>query len=60
MESVFHEKYNDKWKRFLINALKNIDFLAENVSETVLSEITYSITLQSFQEGAYLFKQGKP
>ena len=58
MENYMRIHYNDKWKRFMKRALKNVDYLSCGVPDKILEEITYVLDLIDIKEGDYLFKAG--
>jgi truncated hemoglobin YjbI len=59
MEKQMTKKYRDKWKKFMITALKNIEFLAQGVDDEVIEEITYRVKLASYNKDNYLIKQNE-
>jgi CRP-like cAMP-binding protein len=60
MEQKMKLHYKDKWKMFLMKVIRNIDFINKTISDDIVEEIMYRVTLKQFNKGAYLFKQGKP
>jgi len=60
MEDKIHKSYQDKWKKFMMRALRNIDFLnAKEVTDEIIEEITYKVKIVSYNAGTYLFQQNK-
>ncbi|CAI2372401.1 unnamed protein product [Moneuplotes crassus] len=60
MEKKIHKNYQDKWKKFMITALRNIEFLeTSNISDETIEEITYKVNTVSYSAGSYLFKQNQ-
>lgn len=54
-----HKNYQDKWKKFLMRALRNIDFLNNKVDDDTIEEITYKVRLDNYNADNYIFKQSQ-
>ncbi|CAI2372437.1 unnamed protein product [Moneuplotes crassus] len=60
MEKKIHKNYQDKWKKFMITALRNIVFLENStIPDEVIEEITYKVKTVTFTAGASIFKQNE-
>lgn len=60
MEDHIERNYNDKWKNFVKRALRNIDFLDENISESIIDDISYKLKIITVNENTTLFNPGMP
>ena len=52
-----NKEYQDKWKRFMHRALKNLDFSA-GISSRIVTEITYTCETLTINPNKYLFQAG--
>lgn len=60
MEQNISTNYQDKWRKFIKRALRNIEFLTLSIPEEIIEEISYKLELKSIAKGEYLFKVGDP
>lgn len=52
--------YQDKWRRFIKRALRNVDYLTSEIPEHVVEEISYKMEMIVLQKDEILFESGKP
>lgn len=59
MEKKVLKNYNDKWRNFIKNSLKNIDYLSFKMPDSIVTEISYCFEMITLKEGEYLFRKGE-
>lgn len=59
MEDHLRHTYNDRWRKFIHRALRNVDYFDVGVSSLVINEIGYMLETISINKNDYLFKAGE-
>ncbi|CAI2361263.1 unnamed protein product [Moneuplotes crassus] len=60
MEKKIHEKYQDRWRKFVKRSLRNVEFLEQKVPEDLIEELSYKMQFKNISKTDYLFKSGTP
>lgn len=58
MDDHLHHEYNDKMRKFMHRALRNIDYFS-TISNKVLNEICYKFQVMNIEKDKYLYKAGQ-
>jgi len=60
MQDNMKSNYNDKWKKFMKRALRNIDYFYYGVSDSIIEEITFVLEPIDIKEGDFFINAGTP
>ncbi|CAI2362152.1 unnamed protein product [Moneuplotes crassus] len=60
MERKIHEKYQDKWRKFVKRSLRNVEFLDKSVPEDLIEELSFKMQFKNASRDDYIFKSGTP
>ena len=58
MEKKIHKSYHDKWRKFIRQTIKNIDYFSKEIPDKVISEVSYLFELVTIEQDDYLFRKG--
>lgn len=55
-EDHIRSSYKDRWKRFIIRVLYNIDYFGAGLPNYIYEELSYLLEIVSFNKGEYVYK----
>ena len=58
MEKKIHKSYHDKWRKFIRQTIKNIDYFSKEIPDKIISEVSYLFELVTIEQDDYLFRKG--
>lgn len=59
MNDHIQYEYNDRWRKFMHRALRNIDYFSTEVPNRVINELCFQFEYITLEEGKYLFQAGE-